>query len=802
MFGLNPLELVVIVGAFCALGGSALPVGLPPLPADPMVERATPDECLFYTSWNGTGVPDPKSENHTERLLAEPEVREFGQQLAVQIRKALASVTKQNAQAEMLADALPVLLNTLATRPGAIYVSRVVPTPPNVSIDAALVLSAGDEGARLREALARLEGLLAGSLGDRARIEKTRIAGVEFKRLAPAPDAPVFIWGFKDELFILAIGEDEAENLLQRLSAERKAPEWLKDIREELNSDRPASVTYFNLAKIVETAAPLLPVTKTELDTLGVSQLDYLASIRGLEGPGMVTRSLLAIEGEPKGLLKLLPAKPLAADDLKFVPRAATSAAVIRFDLLDAYRTGLALASAFNPQGVGQYEAALVQVEQQFGLRLVDDFLKPLGDRWTLYSSSEAGGGLWSMGGLVASVSLDDADRFAATHDRVLAIAQGLLANRNKPEVRIRQSTMAGVKVYTLQPNIPFFVAPTWAITKDRLIVTLSRQTMKAALERPSGAESLADLEDVRAALKEGPSSFSYQDTAALVTSLYPLVEMLDPLISGALGQQGIDFDLPTLPSLSVLRRHLTPTIGTLRRTEEGFLSEQMGSAAVSVNMATVAPMAVGMLLPAVNSARVQACQQVSTFNLRNVAIGLQSMANTDGRLPAPALADPAGKPLLSWRVAILPFLGEDQLYRSFHLNEAWDSAHNRPLVTRMPQVYADASHPELAAAGRTRYLLPTGAGTLFSGPTGPALEQIPDGTSRTILLLEAPPEQSVEWSRPVDITIDPKDPAASLKLVPGGRFQAVMADGSVRVFAGTLDSAVLRQFFNPNDGG
>jgi prepilin-type processing-associated H-X9-DG protein len=809
MFGIGPAELAVVSAVFFALGGSALPVGLPPLPADPMVERAAPEECLFYSSWNGTGVPDPKSENLTERLLAEPELQAFGQQLAVQIRKALETATKQNAQAEVLADALPVVLKTLAMRPGAIYVSKIGPTPPKVSIDAALLVSAGDEAPKLREALARLEGLLAGALGDRARVEKTEISGVEFKRLRPAPDAPVIVWGFKDELFILAIGEDEAAALLKRLSAERKTPEWLKDIRDELNDDRPAGVTYVNLAGILETAAPFLgdPTAKMAVDTLGISQLDYLANIRGLEGPGMVIRSLLAIEGEPKGLLKLIPAKPLDVDDLKFIPRSATSATVARFNLLDTYRTGLALASAFNPESVGQFEAALAQAEQQIGLRLIDDFLKPLGDRWSMYSSSEEGGGLWMMGGLVASVTLDDADRFAATHDRVLAMAESILAHRPKPEARIRQTTIADVKVYTLQPNIPFFMAPSWAITKDRLIVTLSRQMMKAVLERPAQAPSLANLDSVRKALKRGPSLLSYQDTAALVTSLYPLVQMLDPLISGGLAQQGIEFDLPTLPSLAVLRRHLTPTVATLRRTDAGFLSEQMGSAAVSVDMATVVPMAVGVLLPAVQAAREKSRQMISMNNLRNVNLAMLVMANTDGHLPAPALADPAladlpGKPLLSWRVAILPFLGEDELYRSFHLNERWDSPHNRPLLERMPRIYADASHPELTAAGRTRYVLPTGAGTLFSGPIGPTLDRIPDGTSSTIMLLEAVPEQAVEWTRPQDIAIDPKDPAASLKLPHGGRFQAGMADGSVRAFTITLDATALRRPFDPADGG
>ena len=56
------------------------------------------------------------------------------------------------------------------------------------------------------------------------------------------------------------------------------------------------------------------------------------------------------------------------------------------------------------------------------------------------------------------------------------------------------------------------------------------------------------------------------------------------------------------------------------------------------------------------------------------------------GRFPAPAIQGKDGKPLLSWRVAILPYLEEDGLYQSFKLDEPWDSPHNKPLLERMPR--------------------------------------------------------------------------------------------------------------------
>ncbi|HMC89933.1 MAG TPA: DUF1559 domain-containing protein, partial [Gemmataceae bacterium] len=71
--------------------------------------------------------------------------------------------------------------------------------------------------------------------------------------------------------------------------------------------------------------------------------------------------------------------------------------------------------------------------------------------------------------------------------------------------------------------------------------------------------------------------------------------------------------------------------------------------------------------------------------NLKQLGLALHNYHDTYGRFPAVANFDKDGKPLLSWRVHLLPFLDEGQLYREFHLNEPWDSAHNKKLVSRLP---------------------------------------------------------------------------------------------------------------------
>src|SRR5262249_12882572 len=77
-----------------------------------------------------------------------------------------------------------------------------------------------------------------------------------------------------------------------------------------------------------------------------------------------------------------------------------------------------------------------------------------------------------------------------------------------------------------------------------------------------------------------------------------------------------------------------------------------------------------------------------SRNNLKQIAMAFHKFADVYGRLPYAAGDGKAGKGQLSWRVALLPFLEQEPLYREFRLNEAWDSPHNKRLLARMPEVY------------------------------------------------------------------------------------------------------------------
>src|SRR5262249_2836480 len=141
--------------------------------------------------------------------------------------------------------------------------------------------------------------------------------------------------------------------------------------------------------------------------------------------------------------------------------------------------------------------------------------------------------------------------------------------------------------------------------------------------------------------------------------------------------------------------------------------------------------------------------------NLKQIVLAMQNYAEDHGgRLPPAVLQDKDGRPLHSWRVLLLPYLDQGDLYRGFRLNEPWDSPHNLALLPRMPEVYAvPAGLPAEAGAGpsRTFYQVFTGPGPAFEGPRGLRFPgDILDGTSETIFVAEA--GEPVPWTHPTDL--------------------------------------------------
>lgn len=207
---------------------------------------------------------------------------------------------------------------------------------------------------------------------------------------------------------------------------------------------------------------------------------------------------------------------------------------------------------------------------------------------------------------------------------------------------------------------------------------------------------------------------------------------------------------------------------------------------------------------------------------------------------------DERGKPkfFLSWRVRLLPFLGEQELYDKFKLDESWDSPHNQALIPEMPDIYrlpnqagddhktvfVGAVYPEdmpnngfYQRPDKPQELQPYLSGTVFDllpsrggsqtiswGGIGDRheivlkmqesrLSDIRDGFINTAMILEVAPKDAVVWTQPADWVFDVEHPRRGL---PPDSFQAAFVDESVHFIPlDKVDDEFLRRMFCLGDG-
>ncbi len=176
----------------------------------------------------------------------------------------------------------------------------------------------------------------------------------------------------------------------------------------------------------------------------------------------------------------------------------------------------------------------------------------------------------------------------------------------------------------------------------------------------------------------------------------------------------------------------------------------------------------------------------VSLANLKEIGPAIQKYMTTHkGQAPG-NIVDRGGKPLLSWRVELLPSLGEEELYQKFKRDEPWNSPSNKALIPLMPKVYA---FPNQSGVGLTHYKMYIGPKTLYE--KGPP--------SRNSMMVKNPPNllAVVEAAQPVEWT----NPATEL-LFSNGECHVVMWDGSPRTLKETIDPQNLKNAILANEGG
>jgi Protein of unknown function (DUF1559) len=161
------------------------------------------------------------------------------------------------------------------------------------------------------------------------------------------------------------------------------------------------------------------------------------------------------------------------------------------------------------------------------------------------------------------------------------------------------------------------------------------------------------------------------------------------------------------------------------------------------------------LLVWVIGRAREEARSSQCVCKLAQLALALHNYESTFGCFPPAAITDANGKALLSWRVAILPFMEEDSLYKQIKLDEPWDSPHNRRFHALRPPGFACPSHAGHDADGTTSYVVVVGPRTVFNGSRkGRSRAEIHDDPASTLVVVESS-TSAINWMEPRDLEWD-----------------------------------------------
>lgn len=617
------------------------------------------------------------------------------------------------------------------------------------------------------------------------------------------------------------------------------------EILEVINGQRPSAVDLPLRAELFKAEAGLDPVAVGFLDSsvleslsgetvqLGLGGVKRLELRWGFDQDALVG-ILRAVAPAPRaGALAILDQPAFGIGSLPPIPAKVNGVTVVSIDLAKSYD----LIDSLIKQ-VGHHESAGLSnpiIVQQQGVDLRRDLLANLGTKLAFYTQSNTHDEPGSAGGLAASraagttisVQLRDQDRVSRVIDPLMRSSGPFLRQQFRFGARDRLSAivaslnfrrMAGQNArYVLDwpPNTlaaPYssLLRPTVVVGKDQLVLAASDEAALGALASgprwqpveayiPIVRRLPAEMIYLRLADPRAATPVLLASLPVLVRQINAEITMKERLAGKAPKDVYLRLDPETVPTLDEVNSRLFPSSTTVTVDALGAVLTHR-EAIPTISSPAAAGLILAHLLPAIRASMDASRRAQCVNNLKQIALAMHNYHSANNTFPRPASIHENGKPLLSWRVVILPYLGQQDLYNKFNLDEPWDSAHNKALLKEMPSVYSCPNRvkPEPFT---TPYEVLVGKNAMFEKDQDTGVQDVTDGTSNTLLVVEA--RNAVPWTKPDDLTFNP-GAAASLcgagSAHPGG-FNAAMGDGSVRFIRDKIDVNKFRSMITRNLG-
>lgn len=800
-FGFFEMFLIMVLG-----GLFGVPLSVPPGEPDPYLSRIAPADPIYYTQWSGVALPKGNvadEGNSTLQLLMEPEVQSLISKADVMYQALIARMATVGSPEDRIAGPLfSRVVRQMLLRPACAYVTDVELAEQGLTGEAVLLIDVSGDRAGIEELLDQYVNQVITVEGG-AQVEQVRIEGHTLYRVLFNPAAPELFIGFHDKYLFVGVGEQALPSLLAR--GKQEPPAWLVQMQTDLAVDHRSTMAYVNVAKLQARVNPLLgfiPEMQNIVNEMGLENVRTYRCVAGLHEDGYAIRTHLATDGELK-LLSFFSPSPITEDDLRRVPANTPAALSIK---LDALAIGEILAPLI---GINQFEVITAELSDEMsrtlGVGLEELFTDVLGDTATVYAAPEDGG---LVSGWVAFVPVIESGRAKEILDNAMELIERQSFGQLEPVV----SQVDGATMYTIEtmPDAPFRFAI--LITDTELVASVLPQAAIAHIRRPAGVPSLADNPLVASAYSAddmqggGLRMVLHIDHSEIIRLAYPFFTLFaQQSIDEIELPEEVEFSVMDFPSVGALTRHTQPSTIILYRDSDGYRWEVRQTIPTGDLVATL-PVAAMAYLPALSAAQAAAGRTTSSNNLKQIALSLHLFHDVHGRFPARANTNERGKDLLSWRVHILPYIEQQNLYEQFHLDEPWDSEHNRALIDQMPAIFARPGTDP--SEGLTNYLGNAAERGLFrpadgqrAGITGVGMREILDGTSNTIMVVEVNDENRVIWTQPADFDGIGMNTLERLIGSWKGGFLAAFGDGSVQFLRDDLEEEQLEILFDRADG-
>lgn len=762
------------------------PMAVPPAPEDPKIIRSLPaSPPLFVYMWNARAPAQPDAANPWEQLAAKPEVAETVRNVERLIDAAIARQLPQAIHPEEAH-----LFRWVTSETAAFVITELVPTDDAMIPAGYALIRLGETGRQIPQLWERVVG---GGVAEGFRREA--LDGVTFWT-GTLDGGTMMSLTFVEGYALVAIGPDAqatARSVVQRMR-QGVVPGWLVDLDKHIAVPRRSTLLYLDIGKLLDVAASQDAEAAAVMEALGLRDLSKFTAVTGLDDRGYSIKAKLIFSGDPRGIWSAFTGPALTRQELSKIPADAFCVMALRLDAVAVWKDIIARLQETSPGVAHDIQIALDQWESQIGVKIRDELTAVLGDTLYFYGKpSEVG----TLGNWVAAVEVRDPQRARQLLEQQFLPKLTAALGENRTLYR---REVAGTTVYAVPTSD--LVMPAWAVSDAELVVGLFPQSVIDHLERPADKKTFVDRPEVLSLWKDDfrPIMLTVVDNRATAELWYPswqgAWQMLQRLMAP---EEDRSLAFPPLASLQPL---LSANLYRIQGADDGWVFLGEGLSPGEFISGEFLGASMGLLLPAVQAARAAARRMRSSNNLKQIGLALHNYHDSYGTFPAAYNTDGQGKPLLSWRVHILPYLGEYDLYSQFHLDEPWDSEHNRKLIERMPPVYR-SPHSQ-APPGYTTYLAVTGPDAVFIPPRdsdfgrekarGTSFADILDGTSHTVVVVEAGDKKAVPWTKPEDFPANTDDPADALWRGPANRSVHVLfADGSV--YFGELTDVQLKAF-------